>query len=169
MRNTCSAIMLQTVKMVPKWKRLVYSFFSVLAGGTVYVLALTMWEAFKRKGSNSGGVVDWLLSLWFVLVFSLLGWLLAIPAVILVKQVSGWRFWMWWGVGTCIGPAVMWGLALPAFLADLFSGSPPLHLDPWGVTESAAVACLTTLFYLLMLRRSQRALDRRATLTGTET
>ena len=89
-----------------------------------------------------------------VLVFSLPGWLLAIPIVLAVRNIGGWRFWMYFALGSCIGPAWFLGMALYFFLkSPSHFGSVP---GPLGLYfRPAVVSSLTTLVYLLRLRRAQ--------------
>ena len=89
-----------------------------------------------------------------VLVFSLPGWLLAIPIVLAVRNIGGWRFWMYFALGSCIGPAWFLGMALYFFLkSPTHFGSVP---GPLGLyVRPAVVSSLTTLVYLLLLRRAQ--------------
>lgn len=139
--------------MIPKWKRLVCSLLCVMIAAIAISLASVLWDHFGRHGKLDIG--GFLFSFCFVLLFSAPGWFLAIPAVILVKKVFGWHFWLWLGIGTCIGPIVMWGLDLYWF----FSNPNAVFPSPWGpwINLSAGVACLTTLLYLTWLRRALRA------------
>jgi len=89
-----------------------------------------------------------------VLVFSLPGWLLAIPIVLAVRNIGGWRFWMYFALGSCIGPALFLGMSVYFFLKS------PSHLGsvpgPLGLyVRPAVVSSLTTLIYLLLLRWAQ--------------
>jgi hypothetical protein len=96
-----------------------------------------------------------------VLVFSLPGWLLAIPIVLAVRNFRGWRFWMYFALGSCIGPALFLGMALYFFLrSPAHFGSLP---GPLGLyVRPAVVSSLTTLVYLLLLRRPQTVAPKRS-------
>lgn len=71
--------------MLPWWKRLLYSFLSVLFGGSVVGMAASLL--------GSGAHVDFgrlLISTCIVVIASLSGWLAAIPIVLLVRDYRGW-------------------------------------------------------------------------------
>jgi hypothetical protein len=89
-----------------------------------------------------------------VLILSFPGWLLAIPIVLAVRHVYGWRFWMCFALGIGIGPLTFLGMQLYFALAShaaFVPGPIEFYLRP------AAVSSLTTLIYLLLLRGAQAA------------
>jgi hypothetical protein len=143
--------------MVPWWKRLLYSLLSVMLGAGLS----GAWVAAREFIANSHGRISAIalsttilfFDSWVVLL-SLPGWLLAIPVVLLVKNIRGWRFWMFWGLGVCFGPALILGASLYTALgAAAFAG---FSRDLLPLTFMAgAVSGLTTLIYLLLLRWSQ--------------
>ncbi len=105
------------LEMLPWWKRLAYSFVSVLfASGTVGV-AGSCRDALVYPGSHldPAGVL-W--PTFAVVVASLSGWLVAIPIVLLVRDYSGWRAWLWAAIGIGIGPTVIFGFAVYGFVSD---------------------------------------------------
>jgi hypothetical protein len=81
----------------------------------------------------------------------LIGWLLALPLVWNITDFSRWRFLAFWAIGTALGPLAIFGMFLVGLLAD----PQPLHsfsLPSAMVGFATAIACLTTLFYLLLVR-----------------
>jgi hypothetical protein len=111
---------LRARRMLPWWKRLTYSFLSVLFGGSVVGIA----ASFPDAVSNSAAHVDLgrlLFPACIVVIASLSGWLVAIPIVLLVRDYSGWRLWLWGAVGICIGPSVVFGFGLYGYLTDPLS------------------------------------------------
>jgi hypothetical protein len=141
--------------MVPWWKRLLYSLASVMLGAGLS----GAWVAAQEFIANSHGRISAIaLSttiLFFdgwVIVLSLPGWLLAIPVVLLVKNIRGWRFWMYWAIGICFGPALV--LATTWYGATRGVSLGGLARDSMSVVYIAgAVSGVTTIFYLLLLRR----------------
>jgi hypothetical protein len=90
---------------------------------------------------------------WVVLL-SLPGWLLAIPIVLLVRNIRGWRFWIYCAAGACFGPALILAVALySAVRVPNFAGFPG---DSMSVVYMAgAVSTVSTLLYLVTLRIAQ--------------
>lgn len=103
--------------MLPWWKRLTYSFLSVLFAGSVVGVGASLGDNLLYSGTHLD-VSRLLISTFIVVVASLSGWLVAIPIVLLVRDYSGWRLWLWGAVGICIGPSVIFGIALYAFISD---------------------------------------------------
>jgi hypothetical protein len=108
---------------------------------------------------------------FFVLTFvifgvSLAGWLIAIPLILMVNDVSRWRFWLYLGIGSSIGPALAYqGIVLP-FLKS-YQGrydQTPAVLVMVGI--SAIISCIAALSYLLLLRRAQTSKLRRMNVTA---
>jgi hypothetical protein len=80
--------------------------------------------------------------------------LLAIPLVLLVRNIKGWRFWMYWAVGLLFGPAMILGVSFySAVRAPNFAGFPGNSMSM--VYLAGAISGVTTLIYLLLLRRGQ--------------
>jgi hypothetical protein len=97
---------------------------------------------------------------FYGLLFCSAGWLLALPLVVLIRRADGWHFWAALAVGSAIGPATM--ILFAAYL-ELKSNLPWSaifsHRNPLSNTLtwlSAVISLLTTLFFLLFLRRAQR-------------
>jgi hypothetical protein len=98
--------------------------------------------------------------LFYGFLFCFAGWLLALPLVVLIRRADGWHFWAALAVGSAIGPAIM---ILFAIYVGLKSNLPLnaifSHRDPMSITLTylaAVLSLLTTLFFLLFLRRAQR-------------
>jgi hypothetical protein len=159
--------------MVPGWRRLLYSAASV--GGTAAAcdLAICLRSEYvdashhnARFALNSSTGIAYFVSALFgafrwVLLFCIPGWILAFPIVFLARNLSGLRFWIWWAAGTCVGPAIMFGVAYgaPYILFRSHSYQEPSHggVPTWSGWFSLAtgVACVATLLFLLLLRREQ--------------
>jgi len=136
--------------MVPWWKRLIYSFVSTLVASSV---CGSFFELVHLMDHNAHFQVSGLF--WFifaVLVFALAGWLLAVPVVLTVKNIHGRRMWFLLAVGSCIAPIVILGFEFVGQLIDPHSGS------FWAGTTffvlAAAVSCITTIIYLMLIRRA---------------
>jgi hypothetical protein len=140
--------------MVPWWKRLIYSLVSAVLGAGVSGAGAAAQQFIANSRGHLHPMGLWTAILFFdpwVIMLSLPGWALAIPIVLLVKNIYGWRFWMYWVIGLCLGPAIILAVAL-------YTG-PGLGAIPFGSTSlvylAAAISGLTTLLYLLRLRRAQ--------------
>ena len=84
------------------------------------------------------------------LFFTLPGWVLALPFIIVFKNANGWRTWAMLAIGTAIGPCFLLGWTL---LED--------HRINWrgnnvSLAMSLFIGSLTTVFYVLLLRRFTR-------------
>jgi hypothetical protein len=143
--------------MVPWWKRLIYSLASAMVGAGLSGACIAAQEfvASSHGRISAMGLLTAILFFdgWLV-VLSLPGWLLAIPVVLLVTNIDGWRFWMYLAIGICFGPALI-------FAASWFAATRGLSLAGFAggsmslVYIAGAVSGLATLFYLFLLRRAQ--------------
>lgn len=147
--------------MVPRWKKLAYSLVGVILGAaTLAGLSLL----FPGKSEDP-------IELFFVVTFlifgvSLAGWLIAIPLTLIVNNISRWRFWLYLGIGSSVGPILAYvGMILP-FLRSYKGqyGQTPAILVI--VSGSAILSCIATLAYLLLLRRAQMSALRRRNLAA---
>lgn len=87
-----------------------------------------------------------------IFLCSLPGWIVAIPIVLFVSNFNGWRFWAMLALGAGIGPLVTFTVAL-YFQVNAPNHS---HYAPEArnlVFLATAVSALTTLLYLLGVRR----------------
>ena len=83
---------------------------------------------------------------FFVSAVGVSGWLIAVPIVLLVRDYTGWRFWVWGATGLCIGPAMVFSACLFRFG---FSNS-----ELYFSVATAESALSTALYLLLVLRRA---------------
>jgi len=136
--------------MVAWWKRLIYSFVSAVLGAGVSGACGAAQQVVSNAHGHLSAMAVWTAILFFD------PWVIALslPLVLLVRNVRGWRFWMYWIIGTCFGPAIVlivnWIAAMRGFsLAGV----------PGGLTAAiylaAAISGLSSLIYLLLLRRGQ--------------
>jgi len=140
--------------MVSRWTRIGYSAISFGAGIAFYGLFAVLWSASSMQGSLVGAFL-WLC--FPALVFALPGWLIALPLILGVARIDGWRFWALLGLGTTIGPAVILAFEACSWLAGGMVGT----LNNFGLgllALGAVVAAVTSLVYLLLLQRGQRSL-----------
>lgn len=135
--------------MLPWWRRLAYSFVSVLfASGTVGLAASCL----------DGSPLDAARILWptcVVMVASLSGWLVAIPIVLLVRDYRGWRAWLWATVGIGIGPIVIFGFAFDAFISDPRSAGFATGASGFFLL-SILISILSTCAYLFLIFSHRR-------------
>ncbi|HEY1903824.1 MAG TPA: hypothetical protein VGG56_15430 [Terracidiphilus sp.] len=142
--------------MVAWWKRLLFSLASIVAAAIVCMAAIVV-ESADKSHPVSFRSSEVILTLAVIVGFCLIGWVFAVPAVLLVTNIRGGRFWLYWVLGSCVGPLLMLALCAVVFLVfPQGSGSPWLNpaLRPL-VYLAGAISSLTSLFYLLLLRRAQ--------------
>ena len=77
---------------------------------------------------------------------------MAVPFVILFKSADGWRAWATLAIGTAIGPIF---LLTPNLVAT--GGQISWQAGGAGVVMSLVIGFLTTVFYVLLLRRFKRS------------
>ncbi len=137
--------------MVPWWKRLTFSLVSVVVAGSVCG-AIVLFPYLLAKPTAHHSLIG---SLGMFLIFECLVptltfpcWLLAAPIVLLATNLRGWRFWMYWVIGSLFGPLYWFGRKLIGFDANS-----TLHGGPYAVIS--AVSVLASLIYLLVIRRAQ--------------
>jgi len=137
---------------MPAWsKRLLYSMLSVIAA--VVMVTISLWILSTPRPKMAFETAFF--SGYFTLIFSLFGWAVAVPIVLLVSNYTGWRMWFWGAVGCCIGPALLLGLAAFSFLTEpLLAGFAP---GSWRfLLMAGAVSSITTVLYLVLVTRSAR-------------
>lgn len=137
-----------------RWKRLFYSIVSVLLGVLIASFALSigigLWEMppFDPKATFEAA----LLFSYGALFLSVPGWLLSFSFVLTITNLSQWRFFTVWAIGTAIGPTILLGISL---LPLLTSHHAVFLSDKSLISFATAVACLVTLIYLLLVRYDQ--------------
>lgn len=149
--------------MVPWWKRLIYSLVGAVLGAGLsggFVAAQQFISSSHGRVSAIGLMLTVLSFDVWVVALSLPAWGLAVPVVLMVRDIRGWRFWVYLGLGACFGPALILGIALySALRAPNFAGFPG---DSMSVAYMAgAISLLTTAIYLLLLRAAQMRLSAR--------
>ena len=125
-------------------KRVALAFGCMLLAFTVFAFLLVVPTA-VRFGSKYALPGVQILPVY--LFFTLPGWFLALPFVIYFKNADGWRIWAILAIGTAIGPCFLLGLTVI-----------PTGQINWQGAGSAVlmalfIGFLTTLFYVLLLRR----------------
>lgn len=145
--------------MVPWWKRLSYGLLGWLIATCVAGLLASIWMFTHFPAKRSVTVSDvlsfLLLFLISALAVSVFGWLLGIPYVLLVRSSRGRRFWIYLAVGSAIGPVLVLGPLLYSFLTGSSSGNQPITGPYLSGGISVVISGLSTLIYLLLLRRAQ--------------
>ena len=147
--------------MVPWWKRLVYSLVSLIAAVIVTCGYSGFQEiiAIPNVHSNAVGLLAFVC---YTFLFSLPGWLLALPIVLVATDIQGWRFWMYFAIGSCIGPVMILGVSLYYFLTSTsFAG---FAQDSFMcVYLASSISIMTALIYLLLLQRAQQRSSQKKT------
>jgi hypothetical protein len=150
--------------MVAWWKRLIYSLVSAVLGAGVCGAGAAAEQVVSNAHGHLSAEALWTAIVFFdpwVIALSFPGWLVALPLVLLIKNVRGWRFWMYWAIGICIGPAIV-------VVVEWIAASRGLMLAgiPGGLATayllSAAISGLSSLLYLLLVRRGQTRAEFRA-------
>jgi hypothetical protein len=143
--------------MVAWWKRLIYSLVAAVLGAGISGACGAAQQVVTNSHGHLSAMAVWTAILFFdpwVIALSLPGWLLALPLVLLVTNVRGWRFWVYWIIGIAFGPAIVLVVNSVA-AAQGFS----LAGIPGGLSAAtylaAAISGLSSLIYLLILRRGQ--------------
>jgi hypothetical protein len=151
------------VRMVSVWRRLMYSLVSVLGANVAFASILTLYQTLHvgLKTIESPGVGPFrVFSTMFLTYFvvsmglSVVGWILAIPLVILAKRVDEWRFWMYLGIGIIFGPFALKVVSAYAYLSSKNRGMYPSFSVP--DIFAAIVSSLTTMIFLLLMRRANQ-------------
>jgi hypothetical protein len=98
------------------------------------------------------------------------GWLVALPLVLIIRRTDGWRLWSALALGSAIGPV---NVFLVAVYQGLKSSSVSQSIlvvlsSAWLIGSAACISFLTTLFYLLYMRRAFRITgpERQGFMTG---
>jgi hypothetical protein len=149
--------------MVPWWKRLAYSLVGWVVASCVLGVLVSIWESAHFPSNRGVSSVSYFFDFCLLFLISALaigswGWLLGMPFVLLVRNIGGWRFWIYLAIGSSIGPGLFFGTLLYSFLTRSSSGSMTTEpADYSAVYISTAVSSLTTLIYLSLLRRAQLA------------
>ena len=138
--------------MIPWWKRLIYSFTSVVVTGSVCG-SIVLLPYSLREHAVHHSAIGWVgMFLFFeclVVSLTLPCWLLATPIILAVTNLRGWRFWIYWAIGGLIGPLYWFGRKLLGL-----DSNHKIYGGPYWVVS--VVSVLASLAYLLIARRAQR-------------
>jgi len=93
--------------MIPWWNRLIYSLASVMVIGSVCG-SIDLFPYFLGKPAAHHSPIGWLgIFLFFKCLVETLTfpcWLLATPMILVATNLRGWRFRIYWVIGSFIGP-----------------------------------------------------------------
>jgi hypothetical protein len=97
-------------------------------------------------------------------------WILAIPLILTINNVSRWRFWLYLGIGTSPGPIFVFiSVLLPVIHRATRIGHPQATAVAFVTLIALGVFAIPffvgTLAYLLWLRRAQKSVLKRMELT----
>jgi hypothetical protein len=137
--------------MPPWWVRLLYSFASALAAVLLTVCGHSLFGLYDKP--PFAFTQSFVTALPFFLAVAFPGWLIAIPIVLAVTNLQGWRFWALLCVGAAIGPVVIFAFGVYGHLTS------PRSAFAWHAVRSlsaiaAGVSTLTTLIYLCVLKKA---------------
>lgn len=120
--------------------------------------------------TTQAGKAEWIGTTMILVVFwspfCVLGWLLSLPVILRIRRIDKWRFWFLLAMGTGIGPAIMFSIAICFEVSAVIERISSPNWDPAiknYVYIATAISFLTTLIYLLILRRIE---NRRQPLTA---
>jgi hypothetical protein len=152
--------------MVGWSKRLLISLVSWVAGAVLGAVAMVLQLTISDP-PPAGRMLEPIQAVGYLvpvfLAFSFPGWIVAAPAVLLATRFCRWRFWAYLAAGTCIGPALYLAYELIGFAKS--KSAIDFSRMPVQVVE---VAFLTTLTYLLLVRRARASRrDARVDAVGT--
>lgn len=145
--------------MIAWWKRLIFALLATVIATTAYWTLVFGRELMRRpldRSSIGAAIFDFLFTEALTLVICLVGCLLASPILFMVSDFRGWRFGMYWAIGTCIGPLTSYLDGVYVYLTqpipDQFR---TLRYPLAGIAIPTVIASLTTLIYLLLVRRAE--------------
>jgi len=144
------------------WKKLAYSFGRVMVGIATFATVL---------GVSSGHPT--VAGTFVMFATAVAGWIVAIPSILKINNVSGWRFWLYLGTGSLSGPIILFVALLVPFIR---------HATRIGHTQNTAVTFVTlialglftipffvgTATYLLWLRNAQTSVLKRIDLAAVD-
>jgi hypothetical protein len=135
--------------MVPWWKKLLFSWIAWTSAGVCNAI----WQ-FTSGVLIYGEPLDprqLIYAFETSLLFVAVVWLITIPAALLVSNPRSWRFWMYWVLGSCIGPALVIGL----LAAIRYRSFDPAHAW-WKMLISPLIgSSLAAFIHLFLLRSAQ--------------
>ena len=144
-----------------RWKKLAYSFGSVLVGTAVFATVL---------GVGSGHPT--VRGTFVMLAAAVAGWIVAIPFILQINNVSGWRFWLYLGIGSSPGPIIVFVKVLVPVIKDAIRiGTPTKNVAFVTLVTLGLFAIpffVGTLTYLLWLRKAQTSVLKRTNLASAD-
>ena len=143
--------------MVAWWKRLLFSLESMIAASVLCLACMLLVTSLKSHSANIHSS-EVLLTVAVLVGFCLIGWVISIPAVLIIRNASGGRFWLYWILGSSVGPLLMLLLFAAVFVFMPHSPDAQWFNPAYQsmVYFATALSSLTSLFYLLLLRWAQR-------------
>jgi hypothetical protein len=137
----------------PKGKRILLSILGVAGAAILSGAGMAIIDAHAGAPKAFESALYYPLT---VFCFSLPGWLIGLSFVLTIEKIGRWRFWMYLAIGAGIGPSLMAAVGTFTWLTSTnFVGWAPEAKNL--VWLGFAVSTLTTLIYLLLLRRCQQA------------
>jgi hypothetical protein len=124
---------------------------------------VVLYNVMKKVSFHGSEVI---LTVMVMVGFCVIAWIFTVPVVLIIRNVSGWRFWFYWVLGSCVGPALV--LALSAIISNLYPENAVLFkaaVRPL-LYAAAADSTLASIFYLTLLRGAQKSAARRALKAG---
>ena len=143
--------------MVAWWKRLLFALASMIAAALICLACMLLETMLNSRPANIHSS-EVMLTVAVMVGFCIIAWVISIPAVLIVRNISGNRFWLYWILGSSVGPLLMLLLFVAVFVvvphgpgAQWFNPAfrPLAYL-------AAAISSLTSLCYLLLLGWAQR-------------
>lgn len=147
--------------MVSHWKKLAYSLGSILVGAATFAIVLGISSG--RPTTVAGTFV--------MLAAAVAGWTVAIPLILKINNVSGWRFWLYLGIGSGSLPIIVFLVILVPFIKhSIQSGHTPNTAFVTLITLAffAIPVFVGTLTYLLWLRKAQKSVLKQTNLAAVD-
>jgi hypothetical protein len=155
--------------MVSWWERMLLSLVSVVVAAFFCFACILLQSivaiqgvfshelAIHRNGDLFGTGV-------FLIFFCSLGWILSVPLVLMVKDIRGGRFWLYFALGSGAGPVLIFAVFAAVFLFVPHSANARwFGPEMWPLVYLAGgVSVVTTAMYLTLLRRGQAKAARAA-------
>jgi hypothetical protein len=137
--------------MVPRSERVLYLFVSTVIVVCCFVFVSEWQYRQEYPKTFEFWALDLIGAISLGFLWSLLGWILALPLIMVVSNIRGWRFAGCLMIGSGIGPVAVLALGLT-------EGKFP---DVWPVKAASVISFSTALIYLLLFRRAQKVLAQR--------
>jgi len=151
--------------MLPQGKRLKLSFVSVASAGAIVGLCHYLINAVILTYEFEFNLAEFVYTILGFTIICYPGWIFAIPLVLLVKRLSKRGFWIWLIAGSAVGPIVITlFIGINTFINTVLLPTLPAHHSiklpvAFLYCYSWAASGLSSLFYLLLFRRAERALE----------